>query len=127
MRGVVFFDLDGTLVPATSSSQHLAAYLGHLPDLARAEDAYAAGWMDNREVSALDAAGWRGRNPSDIDEYLGHLPLVDGVDDVVAWCREHDLAPYLATLAWQPVGEYLCRRFGFDGACGPRLQEDGGR
>jgi phosphoserine phosphatase len=127
VRGAVFFDVDGTLVPNTSSSQHLAGFLGQLDELAEAEDAYAAARMDNREVSVLDAAGWRGRVPSDIASHLQHLPLVDGIADVVAWCREHDLAPYLATLAWQPVGEYLCQRFGFEGACGPTLDTADGR
>ncbi len=126
MRGAVFFDVDGTLVPKTSS-QHLAGFLGHLTDLAEAEDAYAAGRVDNREVSVLGAAGWRGRNSSDSADYLQHLPLVDGIPEVVAWCRDHDLVPYLATLAWQPVGDYLCQRFASEGACGPTLEEVDGR
>lgn len=104
MRGVVFFDVDGTLVPGTSSSQHLAGSLGHLAALANAEDEYAAGRMNNQQVSVLDALGWRGQTPSNIDEYLQDLPLVDGVAEVVSWCGEHDLVAYLATLAWQPVG-----------------------
>ncbi len=38
----------------------------------------------------------------------------------------HEVAPYLATLAWEPVGRFLCDEFGFAGACGPVLaQEDG--
>jgi hypothetical protein len=78
VRGAVFFDVDGTLVPNTSSSQHLAGFLGHLTDLATAEDAYTAGRLDNREVSVLDAAGWTGRPSSDIAGFLEHLPLVDG-------------------------------------------------
>jgi len=126
MRGALFFDV-GTLVPDTSSSQHLAGFLGHLTDLEEVEDAYAAGRMNNREVSVLDAAGWRGRNSSDISDYHQHLPLVDGIAEVVAWCRDQDLVPYLATWAWQPVADYLCQRFGFAGACGPTLDEDGGR
>lgn len=126
MRGAVFFDVDGTLVPGTSSSQHLAGYLGHLSALAAAEDAYADGLMDNRQVSLLDAEGWRGRRADEVAAFLADLPLVEGISETVVWCRARGLAPYLATLAWQPVGAYLCERFGFDGACGPRLgQRDG--
>lgn len=127
VRGAVFFDVDGTLVPATSSSEHLAGFLGHLRELAKAEDEFATGLMDNDGFCVLDAAGWRGQTSLDIADYLEHLPLVDGIAEVVAWCRDHDLAPYLATLAWQPVGVYLCQRFGFDGSCGPALAEDDGR
>lgn len=126
MRGAVFFDVDGTLVPQTSSSQHLAAHLGHVDVLRRAEHDYAEGRMDNREVSVLDAAGWRGQAETDVGRFLLDLPLVAGISEVVAWCREHGLAPYLATLAWEPVGLHLCDKFGFDGVCGPTLgQHDG--
>lgn len=127
MRGVVFFDVDGTLVPQTSSSQHLATYLGHLDVLRQAEDDYAEGRMDNREVSVLDSDGWRGHSVEDVIRFLDDLPLVAGIPEVVAWCREQDLAPYLATLAWEPVGLYLCKTFGFDGACGPTLGQQEGR
>jgi phosphoserine phosphatase len=125
MRAAVFFDVDGTLVPGTSSSQHVAGHLGHREELRRAEDAYAEGRMDNDQVSLLDAAGWRGSTQGRVRELLVDLPLVDGIPEVVAWCRDRDVAPYLATLAWEPVGRFLCERFGFDGACGPRLGRRG--
>lgn len=127
MRGAVFFDVDGTLVPQTSSSQHLARYLGHIDVLRHAEDAYAEGRMDNRSVSVLDADGWRGHSVEDVAGFLRDLPLVAGISEVVAWCREQDLEPYLATLAWEPVGLYLCNEFGFTGACGPALGHAAGR
>lgn len=115
----MFFDVDGTLVPQTSSSQYLAGFLGHLEVLRRAEDAYADGRMDNRQVSLLDAEGWRGRTPDQVRDLLADLPLVSGIHEVVAWCRDHDVAPFLATLAWEPVGRFLCDTFGFAGAGGP--------
>ena len=122
----MFFDVDGTLVPQTSSSQYLAGFLGHLEVLRRAEDAYADGRMDNRQVALLDAAGWRGHTPAQVGDLLADLPLVAGIHEVVSWCRGHDVAPYLATLAWEPVGRFLCDEFGFAGACGPVLaQQDG--
>lgn len=127
MRGAVFFDVDGTLVPDTSSSQHLAAHLGHLEVLRRAEDDYAEGRMDNREVSVLDAEGWRGRSRTEVERFLVDLPLVTGIAEVVSWCREQDIAAYLATLAWEPVGLHLRDRFGFHGACGPSLSHRAGR
>lgn len=107
MDGAVFFDVDGTLVPDTSSSQHLARHLGRWAALRDAEDAYAAGLTDNREVSVLDAAGWKSVPGGRLGQLLRDLPLVDGIADVVAWCRERGLSPYLATLSWEPVGRYL--------------------
>ena len=121
-RGVVFFDVDGTLVPDTSSGQHLADLLGHAESLRDAEAAYAAGTLSNRQVSVLDARGWTGRTPEQVSRFLDTLPLVRGIDATVHWCRDHELVPVLATLAWDVVGEHLCGRFGFVQACGPSLE-----
>jgi phosphoserine phosphatase len=123
---IVFFDVDGTLVPG-SSGGHLAQALGHGDVNRDVEARYDAGTMTNQEASIVDARGWAGRTPAQIRAYLTSLPLVDGIAETVAWCRGHDLTPVLATLAWDPVGAYLCERFGFDRACGPRLEVIGGR
>ncbi|MFJ5221183.1 HAD family hydrolase [Streptomyces sp. NPDC088354] len=120
--GAVFFDVDGTLVPGTSSSVFLAGFLGHRDELAKAEDAYASGVLDNREVSELDAAGWAGVPEDQVVSWLDGLPLVSGITETVTWCRQNGLVPILATLAWSPVGSYLTDRFGFHGFSGPRLE-----
>jgi phosphoserine phosphatase len=120
--GAVFFDVDGTLVPETSSSLFLAGFLGHRDELAEAEDDYAAGHVDNRHVSELDAAGWAGASEEQIRGWLDGLPLVAGIAETVAWCHQHMFVPVLTTLAWSPVGSYLADRFGFHAYCGPRLE-----
>lgn len=120
--GAVFFDVDGTLVPGTSSSAFLAGFLGHRDELTAAEDAYTRGAMDNRQVSELDAAGWAGVPEGWVAGWLDGLPLVPGITETVAWCRRNGLAPVLATLAWSPVGAHLSERFGFDAFSGPRLR-----
>lgn len=125
--GAVFFDIDGTLVPRTSSSVYLAGFLGHREKLAEAEDAYAAGIVDNRHVSELDAAGWAGVPEERIRDWLAGMPLVTGIPETVAWCRRNGLVPMLATLAWTPVGGYLADRFGFHSFSGPRLATASGR
>jgi phosphoserine phosphatase len=127
VRGAVFFDIDGTLVPRTTSGQHLADLLGHAEVVRLAEAAYAAGTLSNAEVCVVDARGWAARTPAEVRGFLASLPLVAGIAETVAWCRRHGLAPVLATLAWEPVGAYLCDRFGFDQACGPRLEVVDGR
>jgi len=125
--GAVFFDVDGTLVPGTSSSVFLAGFLGHREELAEAEDAYAAGTMDNRQVSVVDAAGWAGVPERRVRGWLDGLPLVAGIAETVAWCRRSGLVPVLATLAWSSVGGYLADRFGFHAFSGPRLETAAGR
>ncbi|RSM41714.1 haloacid dehalogenase [Actinoplanes sp. ATCC 53533] len=124
--GAVFFDVDGTLVPGTSSSVFLAGYLGHRDELAAAEAAYAAGAMDNRQVSELDAAAWAGVPEQQVENWLTGLQLVPGITETVAWCRRRSLVPVLATLAWTPVGRFLAGRFGFHAFSGPELETAGG-
>ncbi|MEU8794043.1 HAD-IB family phosphatase [Streptomyces sp. NPDC048643] len=125
--GAVFFDVDGTLVPGTSSSVFLAGFLGHRDDLAEAEDSYASGELDNRQVSELDAKGWAGVPEEHVSRWLDDLPLVSGITETVGWCRRNGLVPVLATLAWSPVGTYLTDRFGFHAFSGPRLETTGNR
>ncbi|MFI2301942.1 HAD family hydrolase [Actinacidiphila glaucinigra] len=127
LAGAVFFDIDGTLVPGTSSSVHLAGFLGHRDELARAEEAYAAGELSNRQVSELDAAGWAGVPVERVSGWLDGLPLVAGITETVDWCKRNGLVPVLATLAWSPVGGHLAGRFGFHAFGGPRLETAGGR
>lgn len=125
--GAVFFDVDGTLVPGTSSGVFLAGFLGHQDMMAKAEDGYASGVLDNRQVCELDAAGWSGVPEEQVSGWLDGLPLVSGITETVTWCRQNGLAPVLATLAWSPVGSYLADRFGFHAFSGPRLETAGGR
>lgn len=120
--GAVFFDVDGTLVPGTTSSTYLAEYIGHRDVVANAERAYADGTMTNQQVSVIDAAGWAGTSEAQVVEWLVDLPLVAGIEATVAWCWENGLAPMLATLAWEPVGRFLTDRFGFHSFCGPQLK-----
>lgn len=111
-RGLVCFDVDGALVPRASSSQYPTGFLGHLVELTEAEQPYAAGSLSNRAVSLIDAKGWRGRAPSEVAAWLDALPLVDGIAEAVAWGKRRDLMPILTTVAWEPVGSFLCQRFG---------------
>ncbi|MEU4558681.1 haloacid dehalogenase-like hydrolase [Actinoplanes sp. NPDC023936] len=127
IRGAVFFDVDGTLVPGISSGQHLADRLGHAELCRDAEARYDDGTLTNQEASVLDARGWATWTPADVHDFLDSLPLVDGIPETLAWCRRHDLVPVLATLAWDAVGAYLCDRFGFARSCGPRLEVIDGR
>lgn len=127
MRGVVFFDVDGTLVPDGSSARFLARRLGHVTSLTAAELAYLAGDVDNRYVADIDALGWKDASPEEVRSWLADLPVVDGIHDVVEWCRSRDLLPVLATLAWTVVGDYLCDAYGFAGRGGNELEIADGR
>ena len=123
---MVFFDVDGTLTPA-SSGLHLAGFFGNVEVILEVQAGYGAGSLSSREAAVLEARGWATRTPAEVRGFLDSLPLVDGIAETVVWCRERGLVPVLATLAWDVVGAYLCDRFGFDQACGPRLEVIDGR
>lgn len=126
VRGVVFFDVDGTLTP-TSSGQHLAESFGHVEVIRAVQEGYGSGLLSSQDAALLEARMWAARTPAEVCGFLESLPLVDGVAETVLWCRQRGLVPVLATLAWDVVGAHLRDRFGFDRACGPRLQLVDGR
>ncbi|GAC66603.1 HAD family hydrolase [Gordonia soli] len=121
IRGIVFFDIDGTLIPSMSSGSFLASRLGHQRQLDRAERRYATGELTNEQVSVIDAKGWRGVRTAVVDRWLDDLPLISGIETVVAWCRDKRVEPVLASLAWQPVSNSIARRHGFTPNGGPRV------
>ncbi|RUR01197.1 HAD family hydrolase [Labedella endophytica] len=120
-RGIVFFDIDGTLVPSGSSSSFLAECFGHQQELDRAESLYAQGELTNQQVSEIDARGWHGASTSTVDRWLEDLPLIDGLDAVVSWCRERHVEPVLASLAWETVSAWIAERHRLTSNGGPRV------
>lgn len=119
MRGVVFFDVDGTLTAGTSSGAFIARALGHYNQYMAAEQSYEVGSLSNEDVCRVDARGWKGVAAKELDEILTEMPLVEGIAETVAWCRNQSLGTYLSTLAWRPVAKHLASRFGFAGYGGP--------
>jgi phosphoserine phosphatase len=122
----VFFDVDGTLVTGKSSGEYLASFLGHEDLVAAAYADWDAGLIDSASVELADAKGWAGATRDEVREWLTGLPLIDGIADVLDWCSRHDVLAALATMAWEPVGSYLCEVYGFAATCGPRLEHADG-
>lgn len=118
----IFFDIDGTLTRGVTSGGFLAARLGHAVAMDAAERAYARGEISNDEVCRIDAAGYRGRSVAEVRALLDELPLVDGIAETVAACRGRGFTPYVASLAWTVVGEWLCECLGFAGCYGSVLE-----
>lgn len=120
--GLIFFDIDGTLSRGVSSGTFIADRLGIGEQMRAAEEAYARGEMDNAAVCRVDAAGYAGLTVAEVETWLDDMPLIDGIDQALALCREASLVPYVASCAWSYIGAYLARRFGFAGWCGPELE-----
>lgn len=60
-----------------------------------------------------------------VDQWLDDLPLIDGIETVVSWCRSHRVEPVLASLAWQPVSHSIARCYGLTSNGGPRVGVSG--
>ncbi|TNM70306.1 haloacid dehalogenase [Streptomyces sp. NP160] len=126
---LVFFDVDGTLTaPGTpSTGAFLAQLTGGASAVVAAEAAYARGEVTNHQVCDIDAAGFAGLPTDLVEEWLGDLPLIHGIDVVVDHCRRRGWTPVLASLAWTAVTDHLARRFGFAPSGGPVLEVVDGR
>lgn len=122
IKGLIFFDIDGTLTRGVNSGTFVAEHLGIGEEMRAAEEAYARSEMDNAAVCRVDAAGYAGLRVGDVEAWLGDMPLIDGIAPALAMCREVGLEPYLASCTWSYIGAYLARRFGFAGWCGPELE-----
>lgn len=119
---LVFFDIDGTLTRGVNSGTFIAERLGIGEEMRAAEEAYARGEMDNAAVCRVDAKGYAGLRVAEVEEWLDDMPLIDGIHDAIGACRAAGFAPYLASCTWSYIAEYLARRFGFEGWCGPELE-----
>jgi phosphoserine phosphatase len=124
-RAVLFVDIDGTLV-AGGSSVYLSEHLGHSETLIPACEAYSAGRIDNDAVATIDARGFAGRSEDQVRAWLGQMPLVAGIEELVSWCQSAGVIPVLASLAWDCVGGHLSERYGFADVCGGQLEVNAG-
>lgn len=120
--GIVAFDLDGTLVPNTTVSMHLAPWLGH-DDMGDLEGLYAQGKITNVEIAERDATFYKDRRRDDVWRQLERLELIDGLTDTITWLKNHSLMPVVATVASKVAAEFICERYGFAAASGCELGE----
>lgn len=122
IKGLIFFDIDGTLTRGVNSGTFIADRLGIGEQMRAAEEAYARGEMDNAAVCRVDAAGYAGLPVSMVESWLDDMPLIDGIAPALTVCRAAGFVPYAASCTWSYIGAYLARRFGFVGWCGPELE-----
>jgi phosphoserine phosphatase len=120
--GIVAFDLDGTLIPNTTVSLHLAPWVGHhgMEDLERL---YAQGQITNIEIADRDATFYRNRRRQDVLNRLEQLELIDGLTDTISWLKNRSLVPVVATVTMRIAADFVCDRYGFAAGSGCELEE----
>ena len=112
IKGLIFFDIDGTLTRGVNSGTFIADRLGIGEQMRAAEEAYARGEMDNAAVCRVDAAGYAGLPVSMVESWLDDMPLIDGIAPALTACRAAGFVPHVASCTWSYIGAYLARRFG---------------
>ena len=120
--GIVAFDLDGTLVPNTTVSLHLGAWVGN-NEIEELERLYALGHITNREIAERDATFYKNRRRDEVRRQLEHLKLIKGLEDTIAWLKTRSLVPVVATVTMSIAADFLCDRYGFDAGSGCDLAE----
>jgi phosphoserine phosphatase len=120
--GIVAFDLDGTLVPNTTVSLHLAPWVGHhgMEDLERL---YAQGQITNAEIAERDATFYKNRLRQDVWRQLEQLELIDGLTDTITGLKNRSLVPVIATVTSSLAADFVRDRYGFAAASGCELGE----
>jgi phosphoserine phosphatase len=121
---IACFDLDGTLVSGTSTGQHLAVKIGHAKKMAEIEELYRKGEVSNAEVAALDGEYYKGYTVPEIHHFLEDIPVVDHINETVAFLASKGIPALVCTLAWSFVAEFFAKKYGFAGWSGPTLQTD---
>jgi phosphoserine phosphatase len=121
---IVCFDLDGTLLPKTTTVLHLSRWNGTEATFAELERRYAAGEISNLEVAMADAKNWSGVAVADAHEALSDAALIDGVAETVTTLSAAGIDSYITTLTWRFASEYFAKRYGFAGAIGCELDVD---
>lgn len=121
-RGIVAFDLDGTLAPNTTVCLHLGPWVGNT-EIEEFERLYALGKMTNTEGAERDAVFYRGRRRQDVWGQLDQLKLIDGLEETLTWLKENSLVPVVATITMSLAADFLCDRYGFAAGSGCELAE----
>jgi phosphoserine phosphatase len=121
-RGIIAFDLDGTLIRDSTVCLHMASWTGH-EDMPRLERAYAEGTMTNTEVAAADARFYKNKTRKEATAHFSSISLINGAPETLRWLRQQDLLPIIATITSRYAAEFLQERFGFEAASGCVLEE----
>ena len=119
---LVLFDLDGTLIPGTSTTLFLADQLGHLGQVARFEQRYREGEITNSTVAVETGALLKGVLFSDIESLFQKAPKIANIDKAVTHLRRSGCAVILGSITWSFFVELFARRFGFDDYCGTEME-----
>ncbi len=122
-RGLVAFDLDGTLLRGPTVCELLAAPLDRLAEMRRFE-----ALSSEPEIAAArrEMARWyEGRTPSELCRALEAARLAPGAREGIALLQANAVEVVIASITWSFAVEWIAQRLGVSYALGTRLERDG--
>ena len=123
-RGVVAFDLDGTLLRGPTVCELLAEPLGRLAEMRRFE---ALSTEPELAAARDEMARWyEGRTPAQLCAALHAARWAPGAREGVALLQANGVEVVIASITWSFAVEWLAGRLGVARSLGTRL-EAGGR
>ena len=121
---VVCFDLDGTVVPSTTVTVHLARWLDHESIAVDLERRYDCGELTNVEVAEAVARYYAGRSLDEVWHELRSVEVIEGLDELLDAVRGQGMTPLIATVAAKFAAEFFADRYGFAAASGCEMRID---
>jgi phosphoserine phosphatase len=111
---LVSFDMDGTLTRGTTALQYFASQLGQSQRAAELEHLYKTKVLDDQQVAEAYAALLKGVSIEQFGEWMGAIPKVDHITEVVANLHNLKLMVGIVSVGPRMATEALEPRDGFD-------------
>ena len=126
---IVFFDVDGVLVPVRSSWGYLHRYFGVEEEAERAARDFIEGRIDYAEWMRRDTELWvkaagGALHRSRLAEILSGIPLTPGARELVAWLHRAGIRVVLLSAGVEVLVARVAREVGADAWVSPRLWFD---
>lgn len=119
---LVSFDLDGTLIPGTTSTLHYANLLGVKDKVLQLEYKFISGTVDSTQFMHEISSILSGLSKQFIRDNLHSLPLIAGIQDTVNALRKRGVLTAIVTTSNQEYAEALKEKYGFDFVCGTKFE-----
>lgn len=110
MTALHVFDMDGTLLPATTANLQLSHRLGCLEAMRELEARFAAGEIDEPTIAGELCALWTELTPQLVEEVAGGAPWIVGIEEVCADIAARGETSMLITMSPEFFARHLHRR-----------------
>ncbi|NIR87483.1 HAD-IB family phosphatase [Candidatus Bathyarchaeota archaeon] len=111
---LVVFDVDGTLIRAYSSWQHLHERLGTWDKGRRYAERFRQGTITYEEWARLDASLWKSLPLQRVQQIINSIPYADGAREVITTLRKAGFKVVLLSAGLSLATERINREIGVD-------------